>query len=100
MQTNQLAVLVPFVAVGALYEAHTTLCKASRHQALPAKVSGFFTVQSVEFLGGFRFLMYLKGLWCFRLHTERQLEGLNASFQFRIVLAREGVSPVLLLNHV
>src|SRR5262245_12930987 len=92
--------LVPLVTMGALYEADAALRQASRHQALPSKVCSLFVIQPIELLCRFRFLVDLKGLWPLRLHSESQFEGLNAPLQLRVMLAREGMPPVLLLNHV
>src|SRR5690349_2432300 len=100
MEANEFTVLVPLVAVRTLDKADTTLRQSPRHQALPSKVGGCLLVQSIELFRRFRFLVDLKRLRRFGLHTERQLESLDTPFQLRVVLAREGMPPVLLLNHV
>ena len=67
MQPDQLAVRIPtdFVAGAILMrdldKSYVALRQASRHQALPAKIAGFRTIEAVQFFRGFRFPGNIEG---------------------------------------
>ena len=81
----QVAVLVPFVGVGALDEANTCFSKSAGHQALASKVVGLVVSHAVKVKRRLRLLTEVGDLWRFRLHSESQFERFDPAFQLRVV---------------
>ena len=100
MLFQDVAVLVPLIAVGALDVADVALGQPPRQQALPAEVARDLLVETVQLLGLLGFLLHLERFRGLRLHAEGQLEGLNARFQVGVAMANLGVAPVDALQHV
>src|SRR4051812_34630403 len=104
MQPDQLAMRIPtdFVAGSAfvrdLNESYVALGQAPGHEALPAKVACFRSIEAIELLGGFRFPGDIKGLGRLRLHAESEFECLNARLEFRIVIPAVRALAVHLLQ--
>ena len=70
----QAAVLIPFVTVRDLDEAHAAFGEAPRHQALPAEVLGRLLVEAVEFQGRGRFAGDVLQFGDRRLHAEGEFK--------------------------
>ena len=100
---RDLAMVVPFflvAAVRALHEPHAPLDQPSRDQALPSEVACRRIVHTVEPARGLGLPVRGQRLGRLHLHAERQLERLDASFDFGLVPLAEGVPSVYLLQHV
>src|SRR3954447_23286569 len=84
----------------ALDVSHVALGKPPREQALPPEIRRLRIVQSVEFFGCVRFLIYLECFGRLRLHAERKLQSLDTRFELRVVFPHLGMTPVNVLAHI
>ena len=100
MLFQDIAVLVPLIAMGALDVADVALGQPPRQQTLPAEIARDLLVQTVEFLGLLGLTLHLECLRGLRLHAEGKLEGLDARFQVGVAVANFGMAPVDALQHV
>ena len=68
---------------GHLYEAHSLLDKAPRHQAAQSIRTRHRVIEAVELAGRFGFLRNIQHFTRGQLHPRGQLEILDSRFEFR-----------------
>ena len=100
MTTAQIAVLIPFVTMRALHEAHARLGKSSREQTLRAEVFGLLLIHTVELLRRIALAIEIHHSRRGGLHAIRKLETLDAPFKRRVTAVARHVLRVEFLQEI
>src|SRR5262245_26377277 len=100
VEVVEVAVLIPFVAVRALYVAHVAFGQTARQYALPCEILRDWIVQSVKLLRRFGLFFDLKRFRRLGLHAEREFKGMDARFELRVLFAQNSVAVVDVPQHL